>query len=72
MILPRASDPIYSPLKNVHEDVRDAIWDRILRFAFNIELHNGYQGSLEELNVTRTSVSQVSLGKTFNVSKGSI
>jgi len=51
------------------EDTRDAIWDRIIRFAFEVEtFKDGFgprQSALKPMIYTRTAVSRVS--RTFRV-----
>ncbi|KAJ7049747.1 hypothetical protein C8F01DRAFT_1181729 [Mycena amicta] len=52
-------NPLFSPMKHVPEDVQDAIWSRILRFALEVKESNWLQG-----NVSRPPfipVSRVSL-----------
>ena len=59
------SNPAFVPMTGVSKAVRDAIWSRILRFAFEIDsycdgvLNNGRIRMLSRLYQTRTSVTQV-------------
>jgi hypothetical protein len=58
------SNPLFAPMADVDDNVHDAIWDRILRFALEVDAYK--DGSkcfdgwlLQQLTRTHTSVSQV-------------
>ena len=57
------------PMVDAPEDTSDTIWDRIIRFAFEVEtLKDGFgpkRSALRRIMDTRTAVSRVS--KTFRV-----
>jgi hypothetical protein len=64
------SDPLFVPMAHVDNNVRDAIWDRILHFALEVDACRDGTKSfnnqlMAQLTDTRTSVPQVS--KLFKV-----
>jgi hypothetical protein len=60
------SNPLFVPLAQVSEDVRDTVWDRILRLALEVDsykdgyMHEEFSLSFEQLYRTRTFIPQVS------------
>jgi len=63
------SNPLFVPLAHVPDDVRDSVWERILRLALEVDTYkDGFVDvhlMLERLRCTRASIPHVS--RTFKV-----